>query len=315
LRSHIRQFIKKVPFVGKAFVQRDELRAVVQKLWEPPGHFYSPIPALADIRRNEHRVFAASSREIPGIDLNESGQLGLFEELAPFYGEQPFSENRREGARYFFQNPAFSHCDAIVLYCMLRHARPRRVIEVGSGFSSCALLDTNERFFNHSIACTFIEPYPQLLTSLVKDGDHARMTLMARNLQDVDPRIFEELSPNDILFVDSSHVSKTDSDVNYVFFEILPRLRSGVYIHFHDIFYPFEYPKEWVYQGRAWNEAYILRSFLQYNTRFEIQFFNSFLERFHTDLIARAMPLCLRYSTHSMVQTSAQSLWLKKLQE
>lgn len=313
MRSRIRQFIKRVPFLGKAFVQRDELRAVVQTLWEPPGHFYSPIPALADIRRHEDRVFDTSSREIPGVDLNESGQLRLLDELLPFYREHPFSENRREGARYFFQNPAFAHCDAIVLYCMLRYARPRRVIEVGSGYSSCALLDTNERFFNHSIACTFIEPYPQLLASLVKEEDHARMTLIARNLQDVDPRIFAELSSNDILFVDSSHVSKTDSDVNYIFFEVLPRLRSGVYVHFHDIFYPFEYPKEWVYQGRAWNEAYLLRSFLQYNTRFEIQFFNSFLERFHKDTIARAMPLCLHYSAQSMMPTSAQSLWLRKL--
>jgi hypothetical protein len=107
-------------------------------------------------------------------------------------------------------------------------------------------------------------------------------------------------------------VSKTHSDVNYIFFEVLPRLRSGVYVHFHDIFYPFEYPKEWVYQGRAWNEAYILRAFLQHNDRFELLFFNSFLERFHRDTIARNMPLCLRHSKHSMVPTSAQSIWLKK---
>jgi hypothetical protein len=195
---------------------------------------------------------------------------------------------------------------------MIRHARPRRVIEVGSGHSSCALLDTNERFFNHSIACTFIEPYPQLLTSLIRDEDRDRITLLTRNLQDVDPAVFLELSANDILFIDSSHVSKTNSDVNRIFFEVLPRLKSGVYIHFHDIFYPFEYPKEWVYQGRAWNEAYVLRAFLQHNDRFEIQLFNSFLERFHRNTLAREMPLCLRHSKQSMVPTSAQSIWLKK---
>jgi len=84
------------------------------------------------------------------------------------------------------------------------------------------------------------EPYPQLLTSLLRDDDRSRTTLIARNLQDVDPDLFRELSANDILFIDSSHVVKTHSDVNYVFFEILPRLQRGVYIHFHDIFHPFE---------------------------------------------------------------------------
>jgi hypothetical protein len=138
------------------------------------------------------------------------------------------------------------------------------------------------------------------------------MTIVARNFQDVPPDTFSTLSAGDILFIDSSHVSKTDSDVNYAFFEILPRLSSDVNVHFHDVFHPFEYPKEWVYQGRAWNEAYILRAFLQYNQTFTIEIFNSFLEAFHKDLVAREMPLCTRYSTQSMVPTSAQSIWLKK---
>lgn len=313
LRSRLRRVIKKVPLVGKSFVQRDELRAVVRQLWEPPGHFYSPIPAEDEIRRHEQKVFDVSSREVPGVDLNERGQLALFNELTPFYASLPFTAIKTTGSRYFFENPAFSYFDAIVLHCMIRHARPRRVIEIGSGYSSCVLLDTNERFFNGSIACTFIEPYPDLLTSLVTDDDRRRMTLIPRNLQDVDPGLFSGLSDSDILFVDSSHVSKTHSDVNYVFFEVLPRLKPGVHVHFHDIFYPFEYPKEWVYQGRAWNEAYILRAFLQHNDRFQIRLFNSFLEHFHRDVVARQMPLCLRHSRQSMVPTSAQSLWLQKL--
>ena len=122
---------------------------------------------------------------------------------------------------------------------------------------------------------------------------------------------FSSLGENDILFIDSSHVSKTHSDVNYLFFEILPRLRAGVYVHVHDVFYPFEYPREWVYQGRGWNEAYLTRAFLQYNSAFTIQLFNSFLERFHVALLEREMPLCTRYVEANM-PTSAQSLWLKK---
>jgi len=314
LKSRIRQFLKTVPVVGRAYAQRDELRAVVQKLWEPPGHFYSPIPSEAEVRARQETIFDVSSPSVAGIDLNETLQLQLFAALAPFYPEQPFPRTKQDDLRYFFENPAFSYFDAIIFHSLIRYLKPQHVIEIGSGYSSCVLLDTNERFFNDGIACTFIEPYPELLTSLLKPSDSTRITLMPRNLQDVDLGVLTRLEPNDILFVDSSHVSKTGSDVNYVFFEILPRLIPGVYVHFHDIFHPFEYPREWVYQGRAWNEAYLLHAFLQYNEAFSVQLFNSFLEHFHRDLVAREMPLCLDHSQQSMIPTSAQSIWLKKLQ-
>jgi predicted O-methyltransferase YrrM len=312
VKSFLRDLVKKVPIIGKPYVQRDELRAVVNQLWEPPGHFYSPLPAIAEIKRDAAKVFDSSRREVGGIDLNERGQLALFQQLTQYYRDQPFAERRQDGLRYRLDNPAFAYCDAIIFYCLLRHVKPQRVIEVGSGYSSCVLLDTNERSFGNRVSCTFIEPYPQMLYSLINDDDRRRVTVLERNVQDVDPSVFTALAPGDILFIDSSHVSKTNSDVNYLFFEILPRISSGVWVHVHDIFYPFEYPKEWVYQGRAWNEAYLTRAFLQYNDAFEIQLYNSFLERFHNDDLVREMPLCARYTAANMVQTSAQSLWLRK---
>ena len=120
-------------------------------------------------------------------------------------------------------------------------------------------------FFDNEIQCTFIEPHPKLLKSLLKQGDLERIEIVPRPLQDVDLELFESLRANDILFIDSTHVAKIGSDVNRIFFEILPALATGVYVHFHDIFYPFEYPREWIYEGRAWNEAYMLRAFLMYN--------------------------------------------------
>lgn len=312
-KGRIRSLVKNVPVLGRPYVQREELRAVVKKLWEPPGHFYSPIPSLDEVRQRETTIFDASSPTLRGIDLNETGQLQLFAALTPFYREQPFPVTKAAGLRYFFENGAFSYFDAIVLYAMIRHLQPRRVIEIGCGYSSCVLLDTNERFFDSRIECTFIEPYPQLLKSLLKPSDPARITVIPTNLQDVDVEVFTRLQPNDILFVDSSHVTKTGSDVNYVFFEILPRLIPGVVIHFHDIFHPFEYPKPWVYQGRSWNEAYLLHAFLQYNDAFSIELYNSYIEQFHRDMVNRHMPLCLNYAKESMIPTSAQSIWLKKL--
>jgi len=114
------------------------------------------------------------------------------------------------------------------------------------------------------------------------------------------------LKEDDILFIDSSHVSKIGSDLNYIFFEILPHLNSGVLIHFHDIFYPFEYPKKWILErNMVFNENYILRAFLEYNSAFNILIFNDFLQYYYKDWFSENMPLCLK--------NQGQSIWLRKL--
>jgi len=273
-------------------------------LFVPPGHFYSPIPSLDEIRRHEARLFAEPGRELPGIALDERKQLVLLAEFKRYYNEQPFTAQRTDSRRYFFENPAYSYSDAIFLHCMIRHARPRRIIEVGSGYSSCVTLDTNELHFENRIACTFIEPCSELLRSLVRPDDLERIEILETRLQEVDLARFRALEANDILFIDSTHVARIGSDVNYLFAEILPVLRPGVYVHLHDIFYPFEYPKEWVYEGRAWTEAYMLRAFLAFNAAYEIVLFNTFLERFHRERFARDMPLCLL--------NEGGSIWLRR---
>lgn len=274
------------------------------RTWVPPGHALSPIPSLTEVRDREKEIYTVP-RELPGIDLNEAGQLRLFDELREFYAEQPFPEQKTKGRRYWFQNPAYSYADAILLYCMMRYLRPQRIVEVGSGYSSAAILDTNELFFDNSIECSFIDPQPQLLHSLLKDQDLERIQLTEQKVREGDLDLFTKLAANDILFIDSSHVAKIDSDVNHLFFRILPILRTGVFIHFHDIFYPFEYPLDWVYEGRAWNETYLLRAFLQYNERFQIQLCNTFIDWFHKEKYFHDMPL--------VAKNTGGSIWLKKL--
>ena len=284
--------------------ERDELAASLNTVrFVPPGHFYSPIPALDEVARDEERIFRVPD-VIPGVDLNTSGQLRLLDEFAQYYAELPFRAEKIPERRYHFENPNYSYSDGICLYSMIRHAKPKRIVEVGSGYSSCATLDTNEIFFENEILCAFIEPYPDLLFSLLRQGDADRIEVLRCPLQDVDLVRFEELQDSDILFIDSTHISKVGSDVNYLMFEILPRLRSGVYIHVHDIFYPFEYPRSWVFEGRAWNEAYLLRAFLQYNDAFAVVFFNTYLELFFADRVRQAMPLCLK--------NPGGSLWLRR---
>lgn len=269
-----------------------------------PGHFYSPIPDINEIRRDEARIFDSTSRLIAGIDLRESEQLTLLEIFADLYKELPFQAQKSAALRYHFENPAYSYSDAILLHCMIRHVKPRRIVEVGSGYSSCVTLDTNELFFDNRIQTTFIEPYPELLLSLIKEEDKARIKVIPSRLQDVALEEFDALAENDILFIDSTHVSKTGSDVNQIFFDILPRIGKGVHIHFHDIFFPFEYPKEWVYKGRAWNEAYLLRGFLQFNDSFRVILMNTYMQRFHEPVFSEKLPLCLK--------NPGGSIWLRR---
>jgi hypothetical protein len=270
----------------------------------PPGHYYSPIPSQAEVKAREQDIWGTWPRHLPSIDLNEEGQVVLFEELKQYYADLPFGDTPKQGLRYHFECGSFSYSDAIVLYCMIRHLKPRRIIEIGSGYSSVVMLDTNDLFFSKAISCTFIDPNPERLLSLLKNDDRDNCNIIAAPLQKVSIDTFKGLSHNDILFVDSSHVSKVHSDVNMIFFDILPILADGVMIHFHDIFYPFEYPKEWVYQGKSFNEAYLLRAFLQYNNEFQIQFFNSFLTHYHREQFLKDMPLCLK--------NTGGSIWLRK---
>ncbi len=275
-------------------------------LFVPPGHFYSPIPSPEDVRPYLERLIHAPPQEIEGVDLNPDLQWRLLNALQAYYKDLPFPERKSEGCRYFYENPAYSYSDAIFLYSMIRHQKPQRIIEVGSGYSSCVMLDTNARFFANAIEITCIEPYPELLHSLMQPGDRERVRVLAQRVQDVPLTAFDALSANDILFIDSTHVSKVGSDVNHILFHILPRLQSGVHIHFHDVFWPFEYPRAWLDENRAWNEIYLLRAFLQFNNRFRITLLNTYLEARYQDYFHTHMPLCMR--------NPGGSLWLQKVE-
>lgn len=278
----------------------------------PPGHFYSPVPDLPEIRKSANEIFDRSIKCLPEVEINEAAQLKLLRQFAEYYASIPFSDQATDGRRYFYDNPYFSYGDGIVLYSMLRHFRPGKVIEIGSGFSSAEMLDVSDRFFAKKIEFTFIEPYPERLLKLLTKEDLAHCRIVNKPLQEIDLQLFATLEANDILFIDSSHVGKINSDVLYIFFKILPFLKPGVIVHFHDIVWPFEYPQNWVEEGRAWNEAYFLRAFLQYNAAFEIIFFNSFMALQHSKEIEGQIPGILK--TPSAKETVGNSsLWLRKV--
>jgi hypothetical protein len=271
----------------------------------PPGHYYSPVPSLTDVRARRETIFDRGRRSLGGIDLREAAQLALLERFAAFYAELPFQAAPTPGRRYHFDNQMYSYADAVFLYCMMRHARPRRVVEIGSGYTSGAMLDVDELFLGGATEFTFIEPYPDRLHGILRAGDAGRVTIVEERLQDVALDCFAALDAGDILFIDSTHVSKAGSDVNHIFFEVLPVLRAGVYVHVHDVFYPFEYPEAWVLEGRQWHENYLLRAFLEFNDTFAIAAFTTFLLQFHHAWFERHMPLCLEHS--------GGSIWLQRV--
>lgn len=239
----------------------------------PFNHYESPYPDMEEVHRKEEVLFQ-SQECIKEISMNEKRHLELLEEMKKIEAPK-WNYDRSENARYYCMNPCFPKNGADILYYMMHILHPQKIIEVGSGFSTSVMLDTNERDFNNEIEIISIEPYADRLKSLLRPTDNIQ--IHESKLQDIPLEFFEQLKENDILFIDSSHVSKANSDINYLFFEILPRINKGVYIHFHDIFYPFIYPKEWIYEGRAYNEAYILRAFLMHNREYSIQWFGGFM--------------------------------------
>ncbi|MCI6313332.1 MAG: class I SAM-dependent methyltransferase [Helicobacter sp.] len=294
---------------------KDLLRKPYRKLQQifgqvdfvPSGHFYSPIANDFEIQEGiKHTNYDPDS--IQGINLYIEDQRQLLNKFGEFYKQMPFKETKQSNMRYYFDNNTYCHSDGICLYSMIRYLNPKRIIEVGSGFSSALMHDVNDIFFKSNrgggIDITHIEPYPKVLANIFSAQEFANLNLHKQRLQEVPLTLFDNLEANDILFIDSTHVSKINSDVNRLFFEILPRLKSGVYIHLHDIFYPFTYPDQWLQEKRSWNEVYILRAFLQFNTNFKIIFFNTCLNYLYPDDFAKILPLSQN--------NTGGSIWIQK---
>jgi predicted O-methyltransferase YrrM len=265
---------------SQSFTRR-VLHALLRKLgvtdYAPSGHFYSPVLDRAEVAANESRLWPAQPRLPAGIDFNDASHRQLLEVEFPRYiADFDYAENSgaSDAGRYSPDNPQFGWLDAKALFVLFRAWRPKRVIEVGSGHSSLLMADVNKRFLGGDMHITCIEPYPE---PFLRRTDCGIDRLIQAKVQDVPLEAFDALAAGDVLFIDSSHVSKAGSDVNHLFFEILPRLASGVRIHIHDVFLPFEYPRAWLLeQGRSWNEQYLLQALLMYNPVFEILFGSSY---------------------------------------
>jgi hypothetical protein len=272
-------------------------------LMYPPGHYYSPLLNIESLKPGDTN-FAFDGEECwEHIELCAEKQRDYYEDLLERFPLFPFPKQKTPDYRYFTDNIWFYPPDAFTLSGIIRREKPRRIIEVGSGFSSAVMLDT----LNHthaSATLTFIEPFPKRLRSLLSSIDKSSATILVKLVQEVPLEVFDQLEAQDILFIDSSHVAKVGSDVVFLLLRVLPRLKPGVLVHFHDIFYPFSYPANWTRNGWAWNESIFLRAFLSGNPDFEMMAFNSFAAHSFQKIFQQRFP--------DFLMQAGSSIWLKK---
>lgn len=274
-----------------------------------PGHFYSPFPDLDDLTTRADVVFAPQAT-FPGIDLRVEEQLKRLDEFANLAATFPWAERAQPNLRYHYANRPYAHGDGLFTAAMLTQLRPRRLVEIGSGYSTLLALDVRDRLVESDpdvLQITSVDPYPRRLRELLGDERPERFTIVEQTAQQLDVSLIDSLSSGDVLFIDSTHVAKAGSDVNRIFFELVPRVAPGVFVHIHDVFANFEYPREWVYQRRAWSEAYVLRAFLQFNSAFDVEFWGAWLVEHHRD----------RVEAHRQVFAPAltnpgASIWLRR---
>jgi hypothetical protein len=264
----MKRLLDKIPFLRYASLYR-------RNCFHRPGHYYSPVVSQDDLKSRQSEIW--KDRCLRGIDLREEAQNEFLQRLQKMAPRFPFSALPIKSNRYYWENSSFGYSDALVLYCMLSRFHPEKVVEVGSGYSSALILDWTDRN-NLNTLLTFIDPDMSRLHGLILPQDIYRMALYQKIVQQVPRTVFTELGEGDILFIDSSHVLKPGSDVGYLLTEILPELKKGVVVHFHDIHYPFNYPKDWVLQKRLnWNEVYAVHNFLLFNDSFQILFFSDYM--------------------------------------
>ena len=285
------------PAISKVFLRRGGLFEAFQAtgMHVVPNHFYSPVP---DTRTISPRLFDTASA-LPGVDLRLGEQLALMRELRAKYGaefDQFRSDATETPGEFSFDNVMFGPVDAEILYGLVRKYKPGRILEIGSGHSTRvsakAILANQKEDAGYRCDLTCIEPYA---SEALKKGFPGLTRLVQERVENVPLSMFEGLKPNDILFIDSSHVLKIGSDVQYEFLEVLPRVGVGAIVHVHDIFFPFDYPRSWVVENRRfWTEQYLLQAFLMFNSSFETMWCSTAAEHAYPKEVLECFPSAAR---------------------
>ncbi len=227
-------------------------------------HYYQPL-----INPKKHLSKSLrDDRELPGIDFNVEEQLNVLKKFN--YNEELVKYPlKKQGNEFYYDNGSYCSGDAEYLYNMVRYLKPKRIIEIGSGNSTLMARNaiSKNKLDNSNYVCQHvcIEPYGQEFLEKID------VEVIRKKVESIDKSLFQTLESNDILFIDSSHIIRPQGDVLFEYLEVLPILKSGVFIHVHDIFTPKDYLNDWILkQHMLWNEQYLLETFLTFNTEFRI---------------------------------------------
>lgn len=236
-------------------------------------NFYHPVPDIKDLL--QRNVFQKKSN-LPGILFDVEAHFNFLKELSSKYGMEcnwPENPSGEKGA-YHWHNQSFGFYCASAAHYVIRHFKPKRIIEVGSGNSSKVIIDALMMNYSETAITPLykiIDPFPNVdAAGIIFDVE-----VINKRVESTTPDDFKELGENDILFIDSTHTVKTGGDVTYLIHEVLPLLQKGVIVHFHDIPMPFEYDQAYFTNPSFrvfWNESYLLQAFLAFNSSFQILF-------------------------------------------
>lgn len=248
------------------------------------NHYYEPQFDMRGLRRD-----LSEPRPIAGIDWNEEGQLGLLARLTRADELAGIPDAPAGEGVFHFGNGTFEPGDAEFWYQLVRELKPRRIYEIGSGFSTLmavrAVARNREEDPDYACRHVCVEPYE--MPWLEKTG----VEVLRQRVEDTGPNFFAELEAGDVLFIDSSHVIRPEGDVLFEYLELLPTLASGVTVHVHDIFSPRNYPAGWLKdEVRFWNEQYLLEAFLAHNADWEIVAALNWLQHAHPAKLKTACP-------------------------
>jgi predicted O-methyltransferase YrrM len=297
-----------------ALASSGRLRALLEAaglLVARQNDYYAPLSTVTALRSTSARWNRPSA--LQGIDYDLVAMRGTLSTLLdlylPEFSQLPtYSELQRAGF-----GPGYTAVDALTLYMMIRHLKPRRYIEVGSGLSTyyCRLAADKNGEEGHPLSITCIEPYPyKRLLEL------PGLSIIESQVQDIDVGMFRDLSEDDVLFIDSSHVLKIDGDVPFLYLEVLPTLQPGVVIHIHDVPFPFNIPYPpslWIF-GRKWpmfwTEAMMVQAFLCMNRAFRIELSTPLIRYADEAFLQRSIPF---YETIEQNPNSFSSLWLRRV--
>jgi len=254
------------------------------------------------IRRLESNGHWEKPRYNQGIRFEPEKYLAFLRETCLPYQRDFLSFPRLANGNnqeFYLENGYFRSVDAEVLYSIIRRQKPKHIVEIGSGFST-RLMARAIRDERLSSTITSIDPSPRVTVS------GCATKHIQSFAEDEDPSfLIDSLQEGDVLFIDSSHQIVTGGDVPFLFLEVLPKLRRGVLIHVHDIFFPFDYPKEWALEGWDWNEQYLVHAFLAFNEVFRIVWPARYMWGYHQSEVTKIIPADLPSCPPS-------SLWLEK---